>query len=480
MKWIGQHIYDLIARFRNDVYLEDVQSGTIASGGNLGLDSNNKIVKATETTGDITGVTAGNGLSGGGTSGAVELALDFNELSSVTPTSGDRLATIDSDASTHQLTTLTSLATLLAGSGLTATGAAALGVDVSQPSITTLAGLTGAGATGSSLSIASNSILMEHTDASSPTIQLTNTTDDASGPNIALVNRRFDSSIQPGEDLDFLGTIGFTGYNDATPSLLRYAQIFSLIHDATTGEESGSLYFQVVNHDGELGTGLSMVGGSEEDEIDVNIALGTNSITSIAGDLVVNGGVTGNSVVLSAQSVYFTSAATNEIHFGHTSYGWDSDTISSASVVDASPSSLTLAGNLAHCGIILPFDVKNVEVKGYYRPAQTGGTSPFSGSAATATVNSGDDITTTLRVFSSTRPDANNSNLTLTQRGTGTDTLAAGARNKHFYTCDISAIDHTFSAGELLFLGFEFTNAGDHSFSGNIKFTYTISCQKAS
>ncbi len=52
MKWIGQHIYDLISRFRNDVYLEDVSTGTIASGGNLGLDSNNKIVKATSTSHD--------------------------------------------------------------------------------------------------------------------------------------------------------------------------------------------------------------------------------------------------------------------------------------------------------------------------------------------------------------------------------------------------------------------------------------------
>jgi hypothetical protein len=47
MKWIGQHIWDWAARFRNDVYLEDISSGTIASGGNLGLDSNNKIVKST-------------------------------------------------------------------------------------------------------------------------------------------------------------------------------------------------------------------------------------------------------------------------------------------------------------------------------------------------------------------------------------------------------------------------------------------------
>ncbi len=50
IKWIGQHIVDLIARFRSDVYLEEVSTGTIASGGNLGLDSNNKIVKANEPT----------------------------------------------------------------------------------------------------------------------------------------------------------------------------------------------------------------------------------------------------------------------------------------------------------------------------------------------------------------------------------------------------------------------------------------------
>jgi len=51
MKFIGQYIQSLIARFRNDVYLEDVSTGTIVEGGNLGLDSNNKIVKAIDDTG---------------------------------------------------------------------------------------------------------------------------------------------------------------------------------------------------------------------------------------------------------------------------------------------------------------------------------------------------------------------------------------------------------------------------------------------
>jgi len=58
IKWIGQHIVDLIARFRSDVYLENIDSGTIASGSNLGLDSNNKIVKATSDNLSFDGSTA--------------------------------------------------------------------------------------------------------------------------------------------------------------------------------------------------------------------------------------------------------------------------------------------------------------------------------------------------------------------------------------------------------------------------------------
>jgi hypothetical protein len=74
----------------------------------------------TPTTGDITGVTAGVGLSGGGSSGGVTLTLDLSELSGVTPANGDSLATLDSDGSTEQLTTIANLATLFAGTGLTA------------------------------------------------------------------------------------------------------------------------------------------------------------------------------------------------------------------------------------------------------------------------------------------------------------------------------------------------------------------------
>ena len=87
------------------------------------------------SSGNITGVTAGVGLSGGGSSGGVTLTLDLSELSDVTPVNGDKLATLDSDGSTEQLTTVASLATLFAGTGLTASNSV-ISVNASQTQIT--------------------------------------------------------------------------------------------------------------------------------------------------------------------------------------------------------------------------------------------------------------------------------------------------------------------------------------------------------
>jgi hypothetical protein len=61
MKWIGQHIYDLVARFRNDVYLEDLSTTTETNV--LVVDSDGKVSKTTVITGDVTGVTAGSNIT---------------------------------------------------------------------------------------------------------------------------------------------------------------------------------------------------------------------------------------------------------------------------------------------------------------------------------------------------------------------------------------------------------------------------------
>ena len=81
MKFIGQFIQHFIAKFKNDVYLEDISTGTIASGGNLGLDSNNKIVKANVPgDGDITAVTITTDSGSGSKASDTEGSADFSIL----------------------------------------------------------------------------------------------------------------------------------------------------------------------------------------------------------------------------------------------------------------------------------------------------------------------------------------------------------------------------------------------------------------
>jgi len=47
MKWIGQHIWDLISRFRSDVYLDNPTAGGSDPDKFLGIDSDNKVIYRT-------------------------------------------------------------------------------------------------------------------------------------------------------------------------------------------------------------------------------------------------------------------------------------------------------------------------------------------------------------------------------------------------------------------------------------------------
>jgi hypothetical protein len=88
MKWIGQHIYDLVARFRNDVYLEDLSTTTETNV--LVVDSDGKVSKTTVITGDVTGVTAGDNITVTDPTGpvpTVALNTSLTGLTSITSTS---------------------------------------------------------------------------------------------------------------------------------------------------------------------------------------------------------------------------------------------------------------------------------------------------------------------------------------------------------------------------------------------------------
>ena len=346
MRWIGQHIWDFISRFRSDVYLEAIESGTIASGGNLGLDSNNKIVKADTEAGELSITNASDNrvvTSSGGTDLNAEAnltysgtALSVNALTStftnttnsqvIVKNNGDNTAGgivdiinergtgVDGDEagiirfySDDDGGNSTLVANVVANIPETANGSEKGSIITA---IKTASGSTmrnavtgsssasdvvdvdiGFGAT-STTTIAGNlttngeSVLFTSSTTQKPVVEIRNTTSDGNGPELKFNNTNAGGDASDG---DFAGKITFNAMDDGTPTETTYASIYSRIDDATSTEESGNLYLSVANHDGGLGVGVKLTGGSVNDEVDVEIGKGGASVTNIVGDLTIAG-----------------------------------------------------------------------------------------------------------------------------------------------------------------------------------------------
>ena len=304
MKWIGQHIVDLIARFRSDVYLDDVQTGTIASGGNLGIDSNNKIVKAAEASGDITGVdlTAGDGITvvdelntdAGDYSATVghadtssqssvnnsgrtfiqDLTLDdFGHVTGIT-------SATDSDTQTGTVTSVT--VTTDSGSGARYTNS-------ETPSISIL-GATGVGVTNSSGTITAtavpgeidhdslnNFVAAEHYDWASDnsgtaTIHSNNITDlhgaGVDGSDNQLLTDGGDGSITSEANLTYDGTdLTVTSSSEGKP-------VLTLKTTHTTSNKAGELQFLKDAADTEDNEALGSITFYGENEANTNTKFG--------------------------------------------------------------------------------------------------------------------------------------------------------------------------------------------------------------
>jgi len=311
MKFIGQYIQSFIARFRNDVYLEDIDTGTIVSGGNLGLDSNNKIVKATD--GDITSVRITTDSGGGGTeynalSGDVDLQIIgasgvgvTNSGATITVTSvpgeidHDSLANFvaaehyrwDTDISSTatinaaNIPTLNQNTTGQAGTVATIAGLApnTATTQAAQPAIESI------GTDGDTLAILADQLHMSNATSEMPVIKLTNTTDDDVSSELIFEKLRDDDAVASGQNL---GAIWFRG-QDTNQVTEDYAYIIGEIDVSTHTQESGKLTLGVANHDGGNGAGLILTGGSENNEIDVTVGLGANSVVTIPGDIDLSG-----------------------------------------------------------------------------------------------------------------------------------------------------------------------------------------------
>ena len=122
MKWIGQHIHDLISRFRNDVYFEDLENGAsdtdkfliVGASGKLKYRTGAQVLSDIDGgSGDITSIVAGTGLSGTGLTGPIPtLNVDASQtqITSVGTIGtgawrGTAVASVYLDADTAHLTT---------------------------------------------------------------------------------------------------------------------------------------------------------------------------------------------------------------------------------------------------------------------------------------------------------------------------------------------------------------------------------------
>jgi len=128
----------------------------------------------------------------------------------------------------------------------------------------------------------------ESATADAPQVTIKNTTDDDQASQLIFDKLRADDGVAVGQNL---GEIHFKG-QDAGQNSQTYSYIISEIDVSTGGQESGKLNLGVASHNGTSQPGLILTGGSVAGEVDATIGRQTTSVTTVAGDLTVNGDTT--------------------------------------------------------------------------------------------------------------------------------------------------------------------------------------------
>ena len=341
MKWIGQLIYDQIAKFRKDVYLENISTGTIASGGNLGLDSNNKIVKAAEvgSSVDLTSEVTGTLPVGNGGTGVTSITDLKNLLDDETWTFANNITGTLATASQPNITSLGTLTVLgvdnvrLNDKSIEITGDTddTFNITTGAAGATTLTTTDNAGTDGhfevaadgniildaagdialecggGDLTCDADTITFSSANADDPQFIIKNTTADNQGARLQLRKDRGAAMV----DNDRIGEIDFFG-EDASQNSQQYAKVVVQAVETDHGSETGKIQFQVAEFDGNVRTGLLITGKDADSRIDVDVASGTDSVTTIAGDLAVTTGLILDSVDVTAIQTSGESFADND------------------------------------------------------------------------------------------------------------------------------------------------------------------------
>jgi len=257
LKFIGQHIVDLIARFRNKVFFSDK------------VDFSKDVtfyqpVNNADPTISI------------GSSDAERLQI----LGSYQGTSSQTLQQAIFSTSTESGTADDGMFTFSVD-GVTILDFRDAGIYLRDGMGITSAGDLAIIATGNDITVDSDTFTMTSSTADQPIIKLLNTNNSNSPAQFVIEKLRADDGVATGERL---GEIWFRG-QDSAQNTEDYAVILAEIDVSTSGQESGCLKMYVASHDGDSQLGLQLIGGNANSEVDVTIAAGAASVTTVSGTL---------------------------------------------------------------------------------------------------------------------------------------------------------------------------------------------------
>ena len=380
MKWIGQHIYDQISRFRNDVYLEDIPASTETD--MLVVDSTGKVSKRAI---DAITVDVSDFLTDGAdnrvvTANGTDALLAETYLLFASSGGDSRLQVISSEDANDYfdiVTTTNGATTLTTVDG----GAAAAHFEIAADGNITLDAAVDIvlEAGGNDITMDTDDVIITSGELNSARLQLISTI-----PGAAMEQERPSARLEfikdrdgsDGEDGDETGVISFEGGNDARQQV-TFSQIQTKIKDATDGAEAGDFNIKVAAYDGVLTNGLYLDGDTNADgEVDVTIASGAASVTTVAGTLTMgstafvnNSGV----VQVATQGTIDHDSLANFVTAEHVDWaGASAGTIHSTNIPtlnqNTTGTAATVTGaaqtNITSLGTLTALDVDNINING--------------------------------------------------------------------------------------------------------------------
>ena len=172
------------------------------------------------------------------------------------------------------------------------------------------------------LTFADDVLTATSTSANLPKIELKNT---HAGATAGIL--QFSKDTASGDDSDTMGTISFFGTDAGENTHEELAKIEGIVETATAGQEGGQLKFSVASHDASLVQGLLIEDGDASGEVDVTLAAGAASVTTVSGGMTVGGGYGSTGATISSAGVgQFNGALTTDgaLTAGATTMGGDS------------------------------------------------------------------------------------------------------------------------------------------------------------